>query len=306
MKYIFLIIGVLLVAIVGYFLFRNTTELRVQNDKIQVAASFYPLSEFAKAVGGDKINVMNLTPAGSEPHDFDPSPRDLASLQNSKVFIYNGAGFEPWVERILPDIQKSGVFVVDSTSGVDLLAASEEEEKDSLYDPHVWLDPVLAMAQVDNIYTGLIKADPENKDYYEKNISDYKARLEELDREFESGLANCQSRDVVVSHNAYAYLAKRYNFNIVPISGLSPDEEPSPQKMADIVKFAKVNNVNYIFFETLVSPRLSETIAKEIGAETLVLNPIEGLTEEEIVQGLDYISVSMQNLNNLRLALNCK
>jgi zinc transport system substrate-binding protein len=318
-KYLYAVLGIVIIVVLIFVIkigiFKNAGISVLNGDKVQVTVSFFPLAEFAREIGGNKVEVINLTPAGVEPHDFEPRPQDLVMVRNSSLFIYNGAGFEPWVEKTLPDLEDSKTVIVDSSKGISLLAGSEEEhegekadehEEESLFDPHVWLDPILASKQVDNILAGLIKTDPENKSFYEANAEGYKQKLAQLDRDYKSGLASCTSRDVITSHNAFAYLAGRYNLTITPITGISPDEEPSPKRLAEIADFARANNVKYIFFETLVSPSLSQTIANEVGAQTLVFNPLEGLTDKEIAQGEDYLSVQRQNLANLKIALNCK
>lgn len=300
---------ILFIVLLGVFvkteIFKNRGVPITQNGKISVVASFYPLAEFARQVGHDRVNVINLTPAGVEPHDYDPSPQDVIAMQKSQVFIYNGAGFEPWVEKLLPDIQKSVTIITNTSQNIALITGTFEKEK-IIFDPHIWLDPVFAIKQVDTIKESLVKADPQNQTSYETNASEYRQKLIVLDEDFQNGLAKCAIRDVIVSHEAFGYLAKRYNLKIISISGLIPNEEPSPQKMAEIVQFARKNNVKFIFFETLVSPSLSETIAREIGAETLVFNPIEGLTNSEIANGKDYFSIQRENLANLKIALNCK
>jgi len=320
-KNVYAILGVVLVVILLFVfksgIFKNNSIFGLSGDKVQVTASFFPMAEFAQQIGGDKVTVTNLTPAGVEPHDFEPTPQDIVTIQNSKLFIYNGAGFEAWVERVLPDLENSQTVTVDSSKNINLLTGSEEEhahakknhEEDhahGLYDPHIWLNPLLAQKQVDNILAGLIKADPKNKSYYESRATEYKQKLAELDQEFKTDLASCQNHTIITSHNAFGYLAKEYKLSVLPISGLSPDEEPSPKKLAEIADFARAHNVKYIFFETLVSPRLSQTIANEVGAQTLVFNPLEGLTDEEIAAGEGYLSVQRENLVNLRIALNCK
>lgn len=281
------------------------------DQKIRVTASFYPLAEFARQVGGNNIEVRNMTPAGVEPHDFEPSPQDIVALQKSKVFIYSGAGFEPWAERALPDLKD--VTIIKASEGITLLKAIPEEEEEgqenqgekAAADPHFYLDPVLSQQIVKTIAEELGEIDPENRATYEKNAADYNRKLAALDKEYKEGLANCKRDDIITSHAAFAYLAKRYGFRQVAIAGLA-EEEPSPARLAEVAKFARENNVKYIFFETLVSPRLSETIAREVGAKTLVLNPLEGLTEEEQKQGKDYISIMQDNLKNLRIALECE
>ncbi len=282
-----------------------------QEGKIRVTASFYPMAEFARQVGGDRVQVTTLISPGVEPHDYDPTPRDVAGIHQSRLFIFNGAGFEPWASRIEQDLASGGVIVVDASAGIDLLTKDPGSgtgggtNSYSAFDPHVWLDPVLAQRQVDNIRDGLIEADPGNRETYEANAAAFKERLSRLDAEFRAGLADCARMDIVTSHQAFRYLGRRYGLNVVTISGLSPDEEPSPQKLAEVAQFARERGVEYIFFETLVSPRLSETIAREVGARSLVFNPLEGLTEEETAAGKDYITVQEANLANLRQALGC-
>lgn len=273
---------------------------------IKVTASFYPLAEFAKQVGGDLVEVVNITPAGIEPHDFEPTPKDVAALFSSKVFIFNGTGFDPWAEKLKPDLEQKGVRTIDMSEYVDLIASEENPEEAEELDPHFWLDPVLAQKQIEGIRDALVRVDPSSSSEYTNNATRYIEQLSILDDKYKNGLASCEIRDAVASHAAFGYLAKRYNINVISIAGISPEEEPSPKRMAEIAQLAKQKNIKHIFFETLVSPKLSETIAREIGAETLVFNPLEGLTNEEVATGEDYISVMEKNLANLRKALLCK
>jgi len=272
-----------------------------QNTTINIVTTFYPIAEFTKNIAGDKATITNLVPAGTEPHTFEPSSQDIATLIGSDIFVYNGAGFEHWLDKIQTDLNANHVQIVNSSKGVDYIYSNS-----STIDPHFWLDPPSAIIQVQNIKNALIQKDPDNKDYYESNAQKFIGDLKQLDQDYRKALNSCERRDVITSHNAFTYIAKRYNFNSVSISGLSPDEEPSPQKLSEISGFAKTNNIKYIFFESLVSPKLSDTIAKEVGAKTLVFNPIEGLTQEQIDQGQNYITIQNQNLSNLKLALNCQ
>lgn len=280
---------------------------------IKIATSFYPLAEFAKAVGQDKVTVTNLTPAGAEPHDFEPSPKDIINLQTSKLFIYNGAGLEPWADRILPELQQKAVVTVNASENIILLSASGQEKEDTgatpppggFRDPHVWLDPLLAVQEVTAIKNGLIKADKTNAAFYNQNAEIYIAKLKALHQLFQTGLQQCDRQEIVTSHAAFGYVAKEYGLTMVPISGLSPDEEPSPKRLTEISQFAQEHGIKYIFFETLISPRLAQTIAREVGAQTIAFNPLEGLTNKELDNGLNYISVQRQNLINLRIALGC-
>jgi zinc transport system substrate-binding protein len=194
------------------------------------------------------------------------------------------------------ELTTKGILVIMATENVELLPS----------DPHVWLDPVAMQIIVQRIRDGLIEIDPGDADTYRKNAEAYLAKLSALDKAYRDGLASCDIREVVTSHNAFNYLAKRYNLTMLSISGLSPEDEPSPKRMAEVADLAKVKKIDTIFFETFVSPKLSETIAQEVGAKTAVLNPIEGLTNEEHQAGETYISLMEQNLQNLRMALRCR
>ena len=309
-KFSALVIGIGALAIFVVLIFRSlqisdAQEKRLVPDgKILVTTSFYPLAEFTKQVGQELVDVHNLTPAGSEPHDFDPSPQDLVLLENSKLFVYNGAGLELWLSKLGDEI-KQKVPTVNASENIQLLQGSEEEEVIQT-DPHVWMDPVLASQEVESIKKGLIQIDPTHASAYEQNAMKYQTELSNLDTEFRTVLTECRTRDIVTSHNAFQYLGKRYNLNILSISGLSPDEEPSPKKLAEVTQFVKKNNVKYIFFESLVSPKLSHTIAEETGAKTISFNPLEGLTMNELAEGKKYLTIQRENLVALRTALECK
>jgi zinc transport system substrate-binding protein len=294
-----------------------------------VVASFYPLYDFARQIAGDRAEVVSLVPAGVEPHDWEPSPRDVARVEKAKVFIYNGAGFDPGAERLVKNISGGGTAVIEATAGMPLLAvdlpAHEREHghahgkaghshgkdraaKDKAAverDPHVWLDPTLARSQVETIRAGLAKADPANADHYAGRATTYAGRLTSLHEAFTAGLAECRRREIVVSHAAFTYLAHRYKLLQVPVMGMSPEAEPSPADLARAVRVVRRIKATVIFFETLVSAKLSETLAREVGARTLVLNPVEGLTADEEKAGKDYIGLMEDNLRNLRTALDC-
>jgi zinc transport system substrate-binding protein len=291
---------------------------RANKISISVVASYYPLYDFAKNIGGDKIEVINITPNGSEPHDYEPTPQQLVDIQKSKVFIYNGATFESWTDNIIPEIKGT---VVNASLGIELANGSYEHGDDedeheinerdnetsiNTKDPHFWLDPILAKQMIINIRDGLIKASPEHTEYFTGQAESYIDKLSQLDQDFKSGLSNCKINSAITSHAAFGYLAKRYNLDIISIAGINPEEEPSAAKLAEITELVSIKGINYIFFENLVSPKLAETIASETGAKTAVLDPIEGVSTQDQNNGKDYISIQKQNLQNLRTALYCK
>lgn len=298
------------------------TEDTSSEKKLNVMASFYPMYDFAKKVGGDKVEVTNMVPAGTEPHDWEPAATDVKNLEEADIFIYNGAGMEHWTEDVLGALDNKELKVVEASRGLTLLEGKEEDEEETedsssdsdasdestdseiTYDPHVWLDPLNAKAEMENIKNAFVEADPDDKDYYEQNYETYAEKFDQLDKEYKDGLADTKSKDLITSHEAFGYLCQAYGLNQVGIEGLSPDSEPDASRMNEIIKFAKENNVKTIFFEELVSPKVSETIADEIGAKTAVLNPLEGLTDDEISAGEDYFSVMESNLKTIEDALN--
>ncbi|MGF7048938.1 zinc transport system substrate-binding protein [Paenibacillus sp. DS2015] len=297
-------------------------DTSASGDKLNVQVSFYPMYEFTKTVAGDLADVESLVPAGIEPHDWEPTPRDLAKIQDADVLVYNGAGLEGWMDQVTSAVNNDKLIQIEASHGITTMEGSEEEEAHDHegeeaheheeeeahnhggLDPHVWLSPVLAIQEVRNIESGLSEAAPEHKDEFKKNADAYIVKLEQLDQDFKSGLNDTKRKDFITQHASFGYLAKEYNLVQIAIAGLSPEQEPSAADMATIVKFAKENNVQTIFFETLASSKVAETIAKEIGAGSAVLNPIEGLTDEDKANKLDYIGIMRQNLEALKKALN--
>lgn len=285
--------------------------------KLKVMASFYPMYDFAKKVGGDKVEVTNLVPVGTEPHDWEPAATDIKKLEEADILVYNGAGMEHWTADVLESLDNKNLKTVEASQGLELMEgkahedgedgeepADEHEEEGTSYDPHVWLAPLNAKTEMENIKNALVEADPQNEKYYEENYKTYAAQFDKLDGEYKEGLAGTKSKDVIAAHEAFGYLCKAYGLNQVGIEGLSPDSEPDPARMEEIIQFAKEHQVKTIFFEELVSPKVAETIAEEIGASTEVLNPLEGLSDEDLEAGEDYFSVMEANLNALKKALN--
>jgi zinc transport system substrate-binding protein len=265
-----------------------------------VVATIYPLWEFSRQLAGDRADVVALVPAGVEPHDWEPAPRDVGQVQRAAVFVHTGTDLDGWAEKLLADLPERRGVVVNARGGLRLLTVA------GTTDPHVWLDPTLARAQVLAISAGLERADPANRATYAKNAEAFVARLDALDREFAAGLADCARREIVTSHAAYGYLARRYRLTQVPVMGLSPEAEPSPADLAAIVRTARRLKVTHVFFESLVSPRLAETLAREIGAVPLPLDPIEGVSPAEAAAGTGYLELMRANLANLRTALGCR
>ena len=264
-----------------------------QPSKLQIVASFYPMAFFAQQIAGDNAVITNITPAGAEPHDYEPSTQQIAQMERANLVILNG-NVEPWANKIKANIQNSSTKIISVS---DSIATNK--------DPHVWLDPVLAKQEVQHISNAIIAINPTNADQYKQNTTSLLTKLDQLDSAYKTGLAQCSTKDIVTSHDAFSYLAQQYGLHQVPIAGLSPDEEPSTQALIATAKLVQEKNIQYIFFESLVSPKLAQTIATETHTQALELNPLEGLTTDQQQGGEDYFTVMYNNLHNLQLALSC-
>lgn len=303
-KYLFIIIVAAIVAVfITLLSSRGQPVSPVSSGKITVASSFYPLYFFASQIGGEKADVINITPAGAEPHDYEPTARDIAEIEKSDLLILNGGGLEAWGESIKRNINSERTRLVIAGEGLKTEEMTEEEK--NIIDPHIWLSPLLAEKMAEKIFQGFKETDPANAAYYQTNADILKSKLRALDEKYKSGLALCAQNKIITTHAAFGYLANAYHLEQVAITGISPDAEPSPRKLGELADFIKKNNIKYIFFETLASPRLSQTLSVETGAATLELNPLEGLSDEEISRGKNYFSEMENNLANLQLALQC-
>jgi len=374
---------------------QSAPDTSTADSKIKVVASFYPLYEFSKNVAGDKADVSSFIPMGIEPHDWEPSTGDLTRLKTVDVFVYNGAGMEPFVEKLVDSGEYGNVAFVETIRGMTLLQAEEHEahfnelleeieqilhqiedgqisEVDAIesiadivhhheddghqhdelleeieqilhqiedgqidpvdaiaaieeivehgdvesdhgghahsfeYDPHVWLDPVLAKQQVVVIRNVLVDADPANAAHYEENTRSYVAELDALDAKIKSELSDCRKDTIVPFHNAFGYVAKRYGFNVFALSGISPESEASAADLKNLVDFVKEHDIKVVFSEDLIDPRLAEVLAQEAGAQVLILSPLEGLSNEEISAGKTYLTKMEENISNLKVALECR
>jgi len=282
----------------------NESRSNSKDSKLHIATTFYPMYEFTKNITKDKAQVDLLIPANVEPHDWDPSPKDIEKIQKSDLLIYNSPELETWA----PDLQKSinNVKFVNASKGISLIKGSKEEEegdKGSHLDPHVWLDPVLAQKEVENITKAIVAKDPEHKAYYEKNSQAYIQQLKQLDHLYRTTLEKAPKKEFITQHTAFSYLAKEYGLKQVPISGLTPEQEPSPARLAELKKFAQKHQVKIIYFEEIASPKVAQTLANEVGAKTEVLSPLEGLTKEEQDKGLNYVKIMKRNLDSLKKSL---
>jgi zinc transport system substrate-binding protein len=262
----------------------------------KVVASFFPLYDFAKHVGGNIVNVTTMVPVGVEPHDWEPTTQQIQSLLSDDLFVYNGAGIDNWADKVETNLK------VDTSEGLPLLTNNHGNP-----DPHTWLDPILAKSQVELIRNGLIKADPQNTDYYIQNAQSYLAQLDSLDAKIKSELSNCTKIDFIAFHSAFSYFSNRYGLHQHTILGEDPEGEIQPQTLEQLISFAKQYGINIIYSEDLLDPRNAQVIADEIpNGRVLVLSPIEGVTADEQRAGIGYLEKMQQNLENLKQGLDCK
>jgi zinc transport system substrate-binding protein len=290
---------VLLCAVVGSVVGAGCGGAAEEGDS--VVAAFYPLAYAAREIAPEGTTVSNLTPPGAEPHDLELTARDVERLRDASLVIYVGGGFQPAVEDALAGRNEPELDVLDAVALLPGAAPGHEEQQTEHggeeLDPHVWLDPLRYAAVVRSIAGALGRP---------KRADPLVERLEVLDRELERGLAHCKRREIVTSHAAFGYLAARYGLEQVPLVGVTPEAEPSAGDLEQLVEEVRETGATTVFFETLVSPRLAETVARETGARTAVLNPVEGLTPEQEEDGTDYFDLMRENLATLRQALECR
>lgn len=267
------------------------------SSKPQVIVSLYPLQDFAQKIGGDLVEVTNIVPPSTEPHDFDPSPQDMINLNKADLFLYNGAGLETWVNSAISNIDQTHTLVVNTSEKIPLKKA-----KNQVYDPHIWLNPHMAQQQAKLIYESIIKIDPKHKKEFAENYQRLNNQFIALQKSYES-LLHTPGREFVTSHTAFQYLADQYHLKQIAISGINPEDEPSPKEIKQLVDMLRQHGAKVVFFETLVNNKLADTVKNEIHAEAIVLNPLEGLSKQEITNKEDYFSVMMNNLVNLKKAL---
>lgn len=274
--------------------------------KVKIVTTFYPMYEFTRQVAGDAGDVALLISAGTEPHDYEPSAKDIAKISDAEAFVYNSKELETWVKDITGDLDADKTEIIEASAGIELMEGAGEEEEghghdhDHVLDPHVWLSPKLAIQEVQHIQKELSKKFPDLKDTFEKNAQAYIEKLNELDQAYTEAFADADKREFVTQHAAFGYLAREYDLTQVAISGLSPDEEPSASRIAELKEYVAKQDIQYIYFEENTSSKVAETLAKEAKVETLVLNPLESLTKKQTEAGEDYISVMKDNLAALQ------
>ena len=284
-----LIFGAVVVSIsVG--LIGCTKKAEQQSDeKLKVTVSINPLKEFAQAIGGDKIDITMMVPEGMEPHDFEPKSKDLIELNKSQIFIYNGLGMEEWLDKVTDTIEdKDKIQLIDSSKGIEAIKAAGKT------DPHIWLSLKNAKIQCNNIKEALIKADTKNKDYYEKNYKDFADKLDKLYSENYNRFKELSNKDFVTGHEAFGYLCRDFGLTQKSVEDVFGEGEITPQKLKELVEFCKTNKVKTIFAEQLASPKVSETLANEVGANVQSIYTIESKEDNK-----DYYESMKDNLDKI-------
>jgi len=273
------------------------------DSRLKVVASFYPLQYVAMRIGGDRVSVTSLTKPGAEPHDLELTPQDVAALADTDLVVYL-KGFQPAVDEAVSSQAGNKAFDATASAELDLTYTPVDGGQQGDTDPHFWLDPVRLRAVVADLTERMAQADPTARATFETNSAALDTDLAALDREFRAGLARCADRTLVTSHNAFGYLAELYGLRQVGITGLSPDSEPDAGRLAEVSSFVRKQGVRTIYYETLVSPAVADTVARETGAATAVLDPLEGLNDRS--PGKDYFEVMRANLASLKKGQDCR
>jgi zinc transport system substrate-binding protein len=320
-----MLLAVLIIAACGKG--ENDTSGESSKEKLQIMTTFYPMYEFTKNIAGDNADVKLLIPSNQEPHDWEPTPKDIANVQEADLFIFNSIYMESFVDTIKSTVDNKETVFVEASSGITLKEGitdehdhegeevdhdheseeaghdheSEEAEHEHSHekDPHVWLSPALAIKEVETITASLIEADPDNKETYQQNSEAYIAKLSALDQDYQDALSKVGKKEMITQHAAFGYLASGYGLTQVPIAGLSPEQEPNAQRLAELKDFAKEHDISVIYFEETASKKVADTLASEIGAKTEVLSTLEVLSKEDEENGLDYIKVMERNLEKI-------
>lgn len=302
MKKIIIFTAILLVVLFLFF----KKEKPQEQEKILVATSSFPLFDFASKIGGERVRVVNVLPSETEPFFFNPSWKDIAEIKKADIFFYNGAGIEPWVENRLLKEDLS-VITVDVSSYFKLLDSPYYNENiDNFYDPHFVLDPLIAGEIGRIILKKLIETDPEGEIYYRENAKKTNALLDELHQRYKNTLKDCRIKTVVVSRPSLGYLAKRYNFEMIAVSGSFTIDRLSAQETKELLELIKQKNISYIFFETKKAETFLQSIANESETELLYFNPLLTAVKRGKGEEKDYFLVMIENLEQLKMALACR
>ncbi|AYD39557.1 ABC transporter substrate-binding protein [Clostridium fermenticellae] len=288
----------LAVCIIATFSGCNSTSTQTSTQKSQaklkVVVSFNAMKEFASAIGKDKVDISTIIPDGNEPHDFDPTAKDLKNLSDAKVFIYNGFGMESWESKAVSSASNKNLIVVDASKGLTPIKNTDSDtiKEDGQYDPHIWISLKGAKSESLNIKNALIKADPSNKNFYKKNYKDFSKQLDDLFNEYNPKFQGSKNKSFVTGHAAFGYLCRDFGLKQNSVEDVFADGEPSTKKLKQLVDYCKTNKIKTIFVEDMVSPKVSTTLAKEVGAKAEKIYTIESKEDNK-----DYIQSMKYNLD---------
>lgn len=283
--------------------------------KIEIVTTLFPTYDFAKQIGGEKVNVSLLLPPGVEPHTFEPKPKDIVKINKSDIFIYTDKYMEPWVEDLLKGIPNKNLKIVNSSAGIEFMSENDEHDEDTEHgghhhggkDPHIWLDLANAQIMTDTIAKALCEKDPANKDFYLQNAEKYKERLAALDSRFKETFATAKQKTIIYGgHFAFGYFAKRYGLNYEsPYKGFSPNAEPNPKAIGELINKLKTSGIKYIYYEELLDPKVARTISEATGTKLELLHGAHNVSKNELKNGITFIDIMNSNLNKLKEGLQC-
>lgn len=309
----------------------QSNQSDAKKNGLNVVTTFYPIYDFTKEIVGEEGEVSLMIPAGSEPHDYEPSVKDMAKLNDADAFVYHNENMETWVHKALKNVKEDDVAIVKGTENMVLMAGEghdhdhgdsheEHEEHDHEHDednnhdehehgehdehsheldPHTWVSPRLAMEEVESITAQLKEAFPKKAETFEKNAQNYLNELKQLEEEYQTSLSQAKNKTFVTQHAAFGYLALDYGLKQVAIAGMIPEQEAGPARLAELKEFVQENDIQYIYFEENMNDKYARTLAEEAKVKLEVLNPLESLSNEDIKSGKDYISVMRENLKAL-------
>lgn len=329
-KLLFILVLILLfIGIIAIIMGCTNINQNKENGKIQVITTLFPQYDFVKKVGGDKVNTTLLLPPGTESHTYEPTPRDMALINDSNLFVYTGSEMEPWADNLISGIEEN-INVLDLSASINLIHAEEfeekhymeeeeyeheeeeheheEEEHEHAYDPHFWLNPLYAIKMVESIRDELCKIDPDNSEYYTANAASYIQEIQTLDSEFEQTVASSSNPKIAFGGAfAYAYFVERYNLEFISAySACGENVEPSTTQLKNVINYINENKIPVVFYKEYTNGNVAQTISESTGTQTLVFNTVHNVSKEEIANGASYISIMKQNLANLKIALGVK
>ena len=313
------ITGLMILAILILVSGCNTIDNKksIDNEKLKVITTLFPQYDFVKEIAKDKVDVSLLLPPGVESHAYDPTPQDMTNIKKADIFVYTGQYMEPWAEKIVEIGKNEKLVIVDTSKGIELIDEEDHEHEEEHgheegydhehggKDPHIWLDPICAQKMVDNIVEGLITADKGNEKFYRENGEEYKKKLQQLDEKFIETFRKTKYNKIMYGgHFAFGYFAKRYGLeHISPYNGFTPNAEPTPKRIAELIKNIESSGIKVIYYEELINPKVAKIISDQTGAEMLLLHGAHNLSKSELESGISYIEIMEQNLERLKQGL---